>query len=270
MEGLALLTHNCYASSQKRFVEFYLFVTHLAQSVRPATIKVYLSAARALHIEQGFSDPLMDCLRLQRVVRGIKRPVGEAGSTRLPGTDQTLLLIFKALDFSKHDHIMFWVACNLAYFGFLRSAEFTVPNLGSFSPDIHLNVAHMAIDSYDAPTCLCIRLKASKTDPFQKGWLMHVSKGNPMLCAIHSLMANLLASAWQTFLLAHRHWGTFREEERLRLSDRNSILITQNLSGFQSEALIGWRSSFIVLLIVYQWQTKDKRPQRSNVNVMNL
>ena len=170
--------------------------------MRPATIKVYLCAARALHIEQGFPDPLMDGLRLQRVVHGIKRPVGEAGSMRLSDTDQTLLLIFKALDFSKHDHIMFWAVCNLAYFGFLRSAEFTVPNLGSFSPDIHLSMADIAIDSYDAPTRL--RLKASKTDPFRKGCLIHVSKGNPTLCAIHSLMAYLLSSAWQTFLLAHR------------------------------------------------------------------
>ena len=30
----------------------------------------------------------------------------------------------------------------------------------------------------------------------------------------------------QTFLLARRLWGTFREKERLRLSDRNSILMT--------------------------------------------
>ena len=35
-----------------------------------------------------------------------------------------------------------------------------------------------------------------------------------------------LACEWQTFLLAHRRWGTFREQERLRLSDRNSILMT--------------------------------------------
>ena len=34
--------------------------------------------------------------------------------------------------------------------------------------------------------------------------------------------------------------------------------------------LIGQRSSYIVLAIVYEWQTKDKRPQRSNVNVRNL
>lgn len=49
-----------------------LFVTHLAQSVRPATKKVYLSAFRAVDVKQGFLDPLVDNLRLQRVVRGIK------------------------------------------------------------------------------------------------------------------------------------------------------------------------------------------------------
>ena len=37
-----------------------------------------------------------------------------------------------------------------------------------------------------------------------------------------------------------------REEKRLRLSERNSMLMTQNLSGILSEALIGRRSSFIV------------------------
>ena len=38
-----------------------------------------------------------------------------------------------------------------------------------------------------------------------------------------------------------------------------------NLSGIWSGALISRRSSYIVLLIVYEWQTKDKRPQKSNV-----
>ena len=37
---------------------------------------------------------------------------------------------------------------------------------------------------------------------------------------------NVLACEWQKFLLAYRRCGTFREEERLRLSDRNSILTT--------------------------------------------
>ena len=37
--------------------------------------------------------------------------------------------------------------------------------------------------------------------------------------------------------------------------------MTSNLSGNRSEALIGGRSSYIVLAIVYEWQTKNKRPQ---------
>ena len=64
--------------------------------------------------------------------------------------------------------------------------------------------------------------------------------------------------------------GTFRAEKRLWLSDRNSILMTWNLSRIRSEALIGRRSNYIVLAIAYEWQTKDKRPQRSNVNGKNL
>ena len=67
-----------------------------------------------------------------------------------------------------------------------------------------------------------------------------------------------LAYEWQKFLLVHRRWGKFRKEERLRLSDRNSILMRQNLSGIWSEGLIVRRSSFTVLAIVYKWQTKDK------------
>ena len=40
--------------------------------------------------------------------------------------------------------------------------------------------------------------------------------------------------------------------------------MTQILSRIRPEALIGRRSSFIVLAIVYEWQTRDKKPQRSN------
>ena len=42
------------------------------------------------------------------------------------------------------------------------------------------------------------------------------------------------------------------------------------LSKIWSGALIGWRGSYIVLAIVYEWQTKEKSPQRSNINVINL
>ena len=78
------------------------------------------------------------------------------------------------------------------------------------------------------------------------------------------VVSKILAWGKQMFLLAHCRWVTFREEERLLPSDRNSTLMTQNLSRIRSEELIGRRSSFIIFAIVYEWQTKDKRPQRRN------
>ena len=50
----------------------FVSVTFLARTLQHSLIKVYLSGIRALHIDQGFPDPLSDCLRLQRVVHGIK------------------------------------------------------------------------------------------------------------------------------------------------------------------------------------------------------
>jgi len=69
---------------------------------------------------------------------------------------------------------MFWAACSLGYFGFLRASEFTVPNLASFSLSLHLGVQDIAVDSLSAPSCLRLKIKGSKTDPFRKGAYIHI------------------------------------------------------------------------------------------------
>ena len=104
-------------------------------------------------------------------------------------TDHIMMVIFPALDLTYPDHCMFWAACNLAYFSFLRSAEFTVPNLVSYVPAIHLGVADIAVDSHSSPLCLRLRIKASKTDPFRKGCFLYVGRGVFPLCAISSMLA---------------------------------------------------------------------------------
>lgn len=78
------------------------------------------------------------------------------------------MIIFRSLDLSIFDHCRFWAACNLAYFGFLRSAEFTVPNLASFTSALHLSVCDISVDSDSNPSCLRVQIKASKTDPLSE------------------------------------------------------------------------------------------------------
>ena len=113
-QGLAQSTRRSCASSEAQFISFCrqlgklhpsglpcpadewtlcLFVTFLARTIKHSSIKVYLSGFRALHIDHGFADPLINCLRLQRVVRGIKRCQGSPSSSRLPITDDLMLVI---------------------------------------------------------------------------------------------------------------------------------------------------------------------------------
>lgn len=59
-----------------------------------------------------------------------------------------MMVIGGALDLTLLDHCKFWAACNLIYFGFLQSAEFTVPNSASSSPTIHLRVADIGVEPF--------------------------------------------------------------------------------------------------------------------------
>ena len=168
-----------------------MFATFLANSIQYSPIKVYLSAVQALHVDQGFPDPLQNCLRLQRVIGGIKRSQGSLSSNRLPIIASLMLVIWRPLDMPIPDHCMFWATCTLGYFGFLHAAEFTVPSLASFSPSIHLTVLDIAVDAPSSPSCMRIKIKASKTDPFHKAYNIHISLGRHPLCAVQALMAYL-------------------------------------------------------------------------------
>lgn len=210
--GLAESTRRSYSVGQRRFIAFCqqlgnldaagsplpasewtlcLFATELAKSINASSIKVYLSAVRALHIEQGFQDPLINYPRLQRVLRGIKRTQGCTRAERLPVTNSIMSIIKNSLDLQCYDHCMFWAACTLAYFGFLRSAEFTVPSLAAFSSEVHLQVNDIEIDSMVSPSCIRVHLKASKTDPFRRGCFIHIGRGTPQLCAIEAMLVYL-------------------------------------------------------------------------------
>ena len=158
--GLALSTCRSFALAQTKFISFCqqlgklhssgspcpkdewplcLFVTFLARTLQHLSIKVHLSAIRALCIDQGFPDPLADSLRLQWVIHGIKHYQSTPSSTRLPITDDLMQIIWQSLDPGLPDHPMFWAACSLGYFGCRCASQFTVPNLSTFFSSLHLS-----------------------------------------------------------------------------------------------------------------------------------
>lgn len=165
------------------------FCTWLTDRLHHSSIKVYLSAVRSLHIDHGFPDPLSGCLRLRRILRGIHRVQGSPSPKRLPISSELLGVIRQSLDVSSPVHAMYWAACCIGFFGFLRAGEFTVN--APFDPNVHLTLDDFQLDSHSVPTVIRLRIKSSKTDPFRQGCFVYLGQGRPPLCPIAASLAYL-------------------------------------------------------------------------------
>jgi hypothetical protein len=210
-QGIASSTRRTYDSAQRKFLEFcrwsqclhsngsplpasewtlMLFATHLSRTIKAASIKVYLAGIRSLHIENGFPNPLVDCLRLERVLRGIKRSQGVSKRERLPVTFTVLSRLREVLNFECYDDTLFWAACCTGFFGFLRSGEFTTAT-GKFDSRVHLSVADLWIDRHVDPKVIFLRIKCAKTDPFRQGHTIRLGLSGHVVCAVRALLQYL-------------------------------------------------------------------------------
>ena len=210
-QGIAPSTKKVYNTAQTLFLKFcsrlnltampasestlILFVTELAQTRAHATLKSYLSGVRFLHITHGFPNPLANLLRLDLVLKGIKRIKPRPPSQiRLPITPAILRRIRAGLtqiQLSDTEEKMMWAACTLAFFAFLRCGEFTQASLTSYDSSKHLSQGDIAVNSHDNPTVMSVRIKSSKTDQFGEGVTLYLGKGCAPLCPISSMMQYL-------------------------------------------------------------------------------
>ena len=95
---------------------------------------------------------LHNCLRLDRVIRGVKREQGTGTRPRLPITAAILRRLQHLLNPLNYSDSLFWAACCTGFFGFLRCGEFTTTS-SSYDPNTHLSLADVKVDSTINPTC---------------------------------------------------------------------------------------------------------------------
>ena len=152
-----------------------MFVSHLAeQGLTHSSIKVYLSAVRNLHVHAGLHEIFSKQLspRLELVLKGIKRENAKTRSppTRLPITIDIMGKIKEVLlqHPAEYNNILLWAACCLAFFGFLRCGEFTLPSQTEYDPGAHLSIGDIAVDSTSSPTTIQVTIKQSKPTPFAR------------------------------------------------------------------------------------------------------
>lgn len=219
--SIAPTTRRTYSSGERQFIRFCLhhglvsphtpllpsseatlihFVTHLSNTVSHATIKVYLAAVKNLHIEFGCQLDFTSMPLLYKTLRGIKCSQTVSKRARYPITITVLHLIYSKLQpFHSQavDSSMLWAAFTLAFFGFLRSSEFTCN--GKFDPHTHLSRADISLEpNIFSPNFLEITIKKSKTDPFRETAKLTIARSNSNVCAVTALQDYLLQTHGQS------------------------------------------------------------------------
>lgn len=206
--ALAPSTRRTYSTGQRQYIAFcnlhrvtavpgseltlIYFACSLARKVTPGTIKQYLAAVRALHLDAGFPSPTDDCILLPRILRGIKRCLGEPRRPRLAVTTSILsrlcTALLKTTTISYHDRILLRAAMTLAFYGFLRCAEFTSPPVASsFNAALHATRGDVILQ----PGQLDFQIKVSKTDPFRQGSTVHMAATQTSTCPVAAMTTYL-------------------------------------------------------------------------------
>ena len=213
--GLAPSTQKAYASGKNRYKKFCMklnlkplpatehqlcqFVSMLAdENICHSTIKCYLSAIRHLHVAEGVGDPHIHSMaRLEQVLKGVKSTQARGGKQerrRLPITPDILLKVKQVWERGviDKDKAMLWAAALTCFFGFLRAGEICVPSDKVFDKGAHLSPADVSVDDKHNPSVMCIRIKASKTDPFRQGCNVFMGKTGKALCPVAAMLAYLV------------------------------------------------------------------------------
>ena len=172
-----------------------LFTAHLAtEGITSSIIKVYLSALRSFHVAAGKHEEFAKQLtpRLQQVIKGIRKEqaITTPPRTRLPITIDIMIGIQSVLaqQPGKYFNLMLWAACCMAFFGFLRSSEFTVPSQNQFDPSVHLTLSDISLDNRHQPQIVHITIKQSKTDPFRQGVTLSLGCTSHEICPVRAIV----------------------------------------------------------------------------------
>ena len=185
------------------------FVAHCAHHMKLAasTINTYLYGIRDWCIGQGLPDPLKTTygrllLRLERVLKGIKKLHKETVRPRLPITIDILRMLTSFLSFGcfgQHDDLMLSAVCTLAFYDFLRCGEFTVTSTLAFRPSRHLCMDDVIFyPEFALPAYMTVCFKYSKTDPFGKGHVATLHATKTLTCPVKAMRRYLQTRIYES------------------------------------------------------------------------
>ena len=90
--------------------------------------------------------------------------------------------------FGRQDNLMLSAVLTLAFYGFLKCGEFTVPSGAAYRPLRHLSMQDVVFyPSFYNPTYMTVHFKYSETDPFRKGHVVTLHVTNTLTCPVRAM-----------------------------------------------------------------------------------
>lgn len=210
--AFAVATKKSYNTHLMTFIRFCLFydltpvpasqetitcyVAHLARSLKPVSVNIYLNIIRIMHEEAGFPNPLFENYELRMIKRGLLRERGSPPVQKAPMTVAILISLYKNVNFDLCSERAFWCALLLGFFGFLRKSSL-IPSSTAVPLNKRLNRADVIDLKLDSFSLVCAH---SKTNQF--GQRTHVipyaTCSDRRLCPVYALLSHLGASPLQS------------------------------------------------------------------------
>lgn len=173
------------------------FVAHLSDTVSFKTIKTYLAGVGHLHLLFNTPFGITKMPLLSQILRGVKRIQGINVRERRPVTVEIMSKLHICLNPNytcELDSVMFWAAFTLAFFGFLRCSEFTCDSV--FDPEVHMTITDIIFEPIITnPSCMLVKIKKSKTDPFRQGSLLTIAASSSHVCAVKAMKNYILQAS---------------------------------------------------------------------------
>jgi hypothetical protein len=168
------------------------YVAHLARTMAPQSIEIYLNIIRILHEEAGLPNPLVANYEVRMVKRGVAREKGKPAKQKAPITVAILTELYATLDLTKPPDVAFWAAVLVGFFGYLRKssllpAQINTPKAKRLS---RADVTDTRLDSFIL-TC-----KHSKSNQFGQRvhTIPYASCPDHRLCPVKAIYTHLSMS----------------------------------------------------------------------------
>ena len=159
-----------------------LFIAQLyVNGLKASSVRVYMSAIRSLHIQDGHNDYVTNTDRVKLAIRAIEIPQPPPVQ-KLPITLDLLQKMYLIIDHLDYNSSMIWTAMCTAHFGCLRAGEFTVKNqnyndTSLFRKDVNITT-----------TVVILKLRTSKTDTSNTGTDITIACTSRNICAHCSMI----------------------------------------------------------------------------------